>query len=45
MLFLLGLFIGTVFGLIGAGLCAAAREKHQEVSVLCRSEESLEGAA
>jgi hypothetical protein len=45
MLFLLGLFIGTAFGLIGAGLCVAAREKYQEISVPCSREESLEGAA
>jgi hypothetical protein len=45
MLFLLGLFIGTVFGLIIAGLCIAARGESQEISVLLSSSESIKGAA
>jgi predicted outer membrane lipoprotein len=45
MLFLLGLFLGCVFGIIVASLCIAAREQDQNISVLIGSEKNLEGAA
>jgi hypothetical protein len=45
MLFLLGLFLGCLFGIILASLCTAAREKNLDISVLSSSEKSLQGAA
>jgi hypothetical protein len=45
MLFLLGLFLGCISGVILVSLCIVAREKHQEISVLSSSKKSLKGAA
>jgi hypothetical protein len=44
MLFLLGLFLGFVIGIIVAGLCNAAREKAPDIRS-ARSPEVMKGAA
>ena len=45
MLFLLGLFLGYVFGLITASLCFAAKEKNLEIPAPSSTEKTLAGAA
>jgi len=45
MLFLLGLFLGCVFGIIVAGLCNVAMKETPSFSTASGSPEVMEGAA